>query len=388
MSGFSTLGIHGHGYSDEETGVFIPPIYLTAIFEQPDRRTGRTRIVDRGTELKYSREENPTVRALERLLAALEKGEDALAFNSGMAALATVLIGVLGRGDEVVVPMEAYGKTIRLLMELQGKLGLRLKRVWPNTEAIIESIGRETKLVLIETITNPTLKVIDADSVAGACRDQGVILVVDNTFASPLLYNPLESGAHIVVHSTTKYIAGHNDVIGGALVGGSRVIKELWVWRAMMGTIMQPMEAYLTLRGVKTLELRFRRQSESALEVAEFLEDHPRVEEVLYPGLESSPYKSIADRLFKERLYGGVVSFKVRGSSKDALRVLRRVRLIKPSPSLGGTESLITYPVISAASSIPPDDREKLGITENLLRLSVGLEDPADLIEDLDRALS
>lgn len=192
----------------------------------------------------------------------------------------------------------------------------------------------------------------------------------------------------MAVESLTKYIAGHNDVIGGCVAGSRGTIGDLWEWRRKLGTIMSPFEAFLVLRGLKTLEVRFERLSRTALELAEFLEDHPAVEEVLYPGLSSSPYKSIADRIFERRLYGGVLSFKVKGGRSKALEVLRRVRIIKPAPSLGGTESLLTYPVISAAKTMPEEDRLKLGITDNLLRLSVGLEDPEDLKEDLSAALA
>jgi len=284
--------------------------------------------------------------------------------------------------------MEAYGKTVRLLEDLALKFGIRVKRAWPSAESIAEHVNRGTSLVFIETITNPTLRVIDLEYLGRYCRDIGVTLVVDNTFATPVLVNPIEHGASYVIHSTTKYIAGHNDVVGGAVATDRDSAVELWGWRATLGTIMQPLEAYLTLRGVKTLELRFERQSRTAMEVAEFLSDHPRVKEVYYPGLRSSPYKAIADKIFKKPLYGGVVTFKVKGGYDEAFKVIRRLQVIKPSPSLGGTESLITMPAITAASSLPPDDREALGIDEGLLRLSVGLEDAEDLIEDLSRALA
>lgn len=378
--------MQGHGFYDEETGAFIPPIYQTAIFEQPDRRTGETRMTDRGTELKYSREENPTVRALEHALAAVEEAEDALAFASGMAAISTAYVALLRSGSRLVAPAEAYGTTIQLATEL-SKFGVRVVKTWPSTDDIIQAI-KPRDLVLVETVTNPTLRVIDVPEVAKRCREEESILVVDNTFASPVVYRPLVDGAHLVVESLTKYIAGHNDVVGGCLAGPAQQIKELWDWRRRMGCIMHPFEAFLVLRGLKTLEVRFERQSRTALHIAEFLEDHPHVGEVMYPGLASSPYKSIADKMFARRLYGGVVSFKVKGGKEEALRVLSRVRVIKPSPSLGGVESLLTYPVISAAKTIPEEDRRRLGITEGLLRLSVGLEDPEDLIEDLDAALS
>lgn len=387
MPGLSTRSIHGHGYFDRETGSFIPPVYFSAVYEHPDVESGEPRIVDRGTVLKYGREENPTVRALERVLASLESTGDALAFNSGMAAIATLSIALLRRGDEVVVPMEAYGRTIRLLEDLAAKFGFRVRRAWPSAEALAEA-AEGASLVLVETVTNPTLKVVDLASLGGYLKDSGVTLVVDNTFATPVLVNPAEYGADYVVHSTTKYIAGHNDAVGGAVASSLERVRELWEWRTSLGTIMQPMEAYLTLRGVKTLEVRFERQSRTAMEVAEFLADHPRVSEVYYPGLKSSPYREVADRIFKRRLYGGVVSFKVKGGAEEARRMLRRLRVIKPSPSLGGTESLITIPAETAASSLPPEVRRELGIDGSLLRLSIGLEDPEDLVEDLSRALS
>jgi len=382
---FSTKLVHGHGYYDERLGVFIPPIYQTAIFEQPDRATGETRLTDRGTDLKYSREENPTVRALERALAAIEGADDALAFSSGMGAISTAYLALLKQGSRLLVTMEGYGTTIQLAGDL-AKFGVTVVKVWPSAEAFVEEV-REGDVVLVETVTNPTLRVVDVREVAKRCREVGATLIVDNTFASPVVFKPARLGVPVVVESLTKYIAGHNDVVGGCVAGPAAVVRELWEWRRKLGTIMAPLEAFLVLRGMKTLELRFERVSRTALELAEFLEDHPKVEEVLYPGLASSPYKSVADSMFERRLYGGVVSFKVRGGRSEVLSVLRRVRVIRPSPSLGGTESLLTYPVISAAKTMPEEDRLKLGITDNLLRLSVGLEDPEDLKEDLSQAL-
>lgn len=384
----STITIHGHGFHDERYGVFIPPIYLTAIYEQPNRSVGDTLLTDRGTDLKYSREENITTRALENVIAKLELADDALAFNSGMAALSAVYLHSLRHGINVVLPMEAYGTTIQLMTLLSEKFGIKVSKVWPSTDAVINAIDEDTKLVIIETITNPTLRVFDVYEIAKRVREVNALLVVDNTLATPVIYNPIKDGAQIVIHSLTKYIAGHNDVVGGAAASSKELIRELWEWRRMLGSILQPFEAYLILRGVKTLDIRVERQCKSALAIAEFLRDHPKVREVYYPGLPDSPYKSLADRMFSKRLYGALVSFKVTGGRDGALRVLNKVGIIKPSPSLGGTESLLTYPVISASRSIPDDERVKLGITDDLLRLSVGLEDVNDLIEDLDQALN
>ena len=362
---------------------FKVPVYLTAMFEQP----GETLKSDRGVDLKYSREENPTTRALEKILAKLEESEDSLAFNSGMAAISAVFMEFLRKDVSVVVPMEAYSTTIQLA-ELFSKFGVKIVKAWLSTEKIIESVRRDTRLVFIETISNPMLKVVNVAEIAKFCRDSGIALVVDNTFATPLAFKPLKIGADLSLHSATKYLAGHNDVVAGIICGNKELIVDrLWDWRRRLGGILQPLEAFLVIRGLKTFTLRFRRQCESALEIAEFLADHPKVEEVRYPGLKSDESYRVASRLFENPLYGGVVTFKVRGGKEGALRVLKKVKLIKPSPSLGGAESLLTYPVISAAKQIPPEERKLLGITENTLRLSVGLEDVEDLKEDLDKAL-
>jgi cystathionine gamma-synthase len=383
-TGKATDSIHGHMFEDEATGAFIPPIFLSAMFEQ----RGETRLTDRGTELKYSREENPTTRALERILAKLEGGGDALAFNSGMAAVSATILALAKHDITLLIPMEVYGTTMELAMTLSDKIGYKLELAWPDTESLIESIeSRKPDVVFVESMTNPMLRVIDVEEISKTCFDIGCWVVVDNTFATPILLNPLKKGALIVLHSLTKYIAGHNDVVGGAIVSISPMVKLLWDWRRMLGSIMQPFEAYLTLRGVKTLNVRVERASTTAKTIAEFLEDHPRVEEVYYPGLNSNPYKRVADKVFERKLYGSMISFKVKGGRDEAVKVLKTVKLIKPSPSLGGPESLITYPIISASRALPEEVRRKLGITENLLRLSVGLEDPEDLINDLSQAL-
>jgi cystathionine gamma-synthase len=384
----STEAIHGHGYRDRERGVFKVPIYQTAIYEYPDSATGAPRLSDRGLDLKYSREENHTVRALERILARLEKGVDCLAFGSGMAAIATAYLSRLNAGSKLLVPLECYGTTQELAQNL-SKFGVTCVLARSDTSEFLEKLEDGVSLALVETITNPMIRVVDVREVARRCRELGIPLIVDNTFSTPILYNPLEDGAWITIHSLTKYIAGHNDVVGGAIiVGNEDDAKSLWNWRRKLGSIMSPFDAFLTIRGVATLEARFEKQSRSAMEIAEFLEDHPKVLEVYYPGLSSSPYRSVADRLFKRRLYGGVLSFKVRGGQREAIEVLRGTEIIKSTPSLGGVESLLTYPIWTAAKNMSKEQLDALGIGENLLRLSVGLEDVEDLKEDLDKALS
>lgn len=383
-----TEAIHGHGYRDRERGVFKVPIYQSVVFEYPDSITGEPRLSDRGLDLKYSREENHTVRALEKILTKLEKGVDCLAFGSGMAAIATVYLSKLRTGSKILVPLECYGTTQELAQNL-SKFGVECILARSDTDEFLEKLEGDISLALVETITNPMVRVVDIKEIVKRCVEFGVPLIVDNTFSTPLLYNPLDDGAWITIHSLTKYIAGHNDVVGGAIiVGNEEDARVLWNWRRKLGSIMSPFDAFLTLRGVATLEVRFEKQSENALEIAEFLEDHPKIEEVYYPGLSSSPYKSVADRLFKRRLYGGVLSFKVRGNQKETLEVLRSTELIKPAPSLGGVESLLTYPIWTAAKYMSKEQMKVLGISENLLRLSVGLEDVDDLKEDLDKALS
>ncbi|MDV3103238.1 cystathionine gamma-synthase family protein [Thermococcus waiotapuensis] len=356
------------------------PVYVTIAF----RQTGNPELSDRGFDLKYSREENPTVRELERSLSALESGRDSLAFNSGMGAISCLYLSQLSAGDEVVLPMEGYGTSIQLAEEL-GKFGVKVKLAYPDASSLVEAISEETRLVFLETITNPTLKVIDVPEVIKKAKEVGAKVVVDNTF-SPLVFKPLKHGASGVVHSLSKYIAGHNDVLGGAIILGDLDIEELWHWRRRLGSIIQPIEAWLVLRGIKTLEVRFERMSGTAKAVAEFLSEHPKVRTVHYPGLKDNPHHETARRLFEKPLFGGVVSFDL-GSEREAERFLSSLRRIFPSPSLGGTESLATYPSKSAAKTMPRERREKLGITPGLIRLSVGLEPVEELIEDIDRAL-
>lgn len=378
-----TAAIRGHGWSDQ-FGSPLPPVYLTAIFEQ----IGEARKSDRGVDLKYAREENPTVRAFEKIMASLESGGDALAFNSGMASISTLSIYLLNAGDVLLTTKEAYGATLKLFSALEDKFNVRVVKAYPDTESVVEAIKSvKPKVVFLETMTNPTLKVLDLPEVIKAAKDVGAITAVDNTFATPVLVNPLTLGADYVVHSATKYIAGHNDVVGGVVVSRG-VDAELWTYRAMLGGIMQPFEAFLCLRGVKTLFPRFETQSRNAKAVAEFLAEHGKVKEVLYPGLPTHRDHEIAKKLFGGELYGGVLSFRIKGGRAEVERVLSSFKVITPSPSLGGTETIATYPIMSAASPIPPEDREELGITEDLIRLSVGLEDVDDIIEDLDRALS
>lgn len=387
MGRFSTDAVGGYS-SQDPYGSVVPPIYLSVVYEYVDHELGMAVLNDRGNYIRYGREENPTTRVLEEVLAKLENGEDALAFNSGMAAETTLFLWALKKDCKVIIPKEVYSATYKLLEELSIRVGFKLVRVWPSAEAIAEVVDKETTLVFVEVLTNPTNKVIDLNVLRDVLSDGNAVLVVDNTFATPVVVKPLEYGARFVLHSLTKYLAGHNDVIGGAVVGRSEDMKELWEWRRLLGTIQQPFEAYMTLRGLKTLEVRFERISNNAQAVAEFLSEHPRVEEVMYPGLTGNEYHNIAKKLFRKPLFGGVVSFKVRGGYNEAVRFVSKLKIVKRAPSLGGTESLAVLPIKAGSSFIEPEERVKLGITENLVRLSVGLEDVEDLINDISSALS
>jgi len=373
-------------YEDPFSSV-VPPIYLSVAYRYVDDEESATD--DRGEVVKYSREENPTLRPLERAVAALEGADDGLAFNSGMSAIATTLMTFMRRGLRALTLKEMYSTTIQLLQELVAMVGGELVKVYPSTEAILEELKvRKYDLVVMEVMTNPTLKVIDVSEVGKVAAEAGAALIVDNTFTTPILVKPLRSGASAVIHSSTKYLSGHNDVMGGVAAANKELVEVIWEWRRRLGTAQQPLEAYLTYRGLKTLPLRFEKQSRTAMALAEFLRDNSKVMSVNYPGLPDDPYHSVAARLFDRQLYGGVLSFTLREGPDAAKKFLRSLRLAKAAPSLGGTETLVTLPALTAASNISPEDRKALGIEGSLVRVAVGLEDPEDLIEDFGRALS
>lgn len=303
-----------------------------------------------------------------------------------MAAISTIYFSTLKKSDKIVLSAESYGTTLQLGEKLRD-FGVEVKISWPETENIIESIDKNTKLVLIETITNPTLRVFDVPEISKVCQENNTLLAVDNTFATPYLYKPFRDGVEIIIHSLTKYLAGHNDVVGGAVISRREKILQIWDWRRMLGTILPPFEAFLIIRGLKTFELRMEKHCKNAQIIAEYLEDHPKIKEVLYPGLPNNKYHKLARKLFKKG-FGGVVSFRIRGGEEEVRKLMNSLKIIKPAPSLGGAESILTYPIISAALTMPRDIREKIGVTEDLLRLSVGLENVEDLIQDIDNALS
>jgi cystathionine gamma-synthase len=373
----------GVRHTSDDIGSVIEPIYQSAFFEyrEPERK-----IVPHGTvPLKYSREDNPTVLSVERKMAELEQGADAIGTSSGMAAITTLLMALIKPSMNVLIPLDVYGSTL-VLIERLGKFGVRTVVVDPGNDSIIKSLGKGIDLVLIETVSNPLLRVYDVPQIVKVAREVGARVIVDNTLATPIGMNPLVYGADYVVHSATKYLGGHNDAVAGFVIGPDvESMKGVWEWRRFLGTIMEPFTAFLIDRGLKTLHIRMGRHEENAKAVAEYLMEHSKVERVYYPCLPNHESYELARKLLSN--CGGIVSFEVKGGLDAAMAVYKNVRLIIPSVSFGGTESIITHPASTTHVHWSPEDRARAGIRDNLLRLSVGLEDVEDIIEDLDHAL-
>ena len=375
----STLAVHGGQLPEPVTGAVMPPVVNASTYAQkaPGEHSG----------FEYSRSQNPTRFALERALASLEGGRHGLAFASGCAATTTVM-QLLDAGDHVVATDDLYGGTFRLFEKVLSRQGLSFSYVDPQTDGALEAaLTEKTKLVWLETPTNPMLKLADIEAAAKLCKARGILLAVDNTFASPILQQPLALGADLVMHSTTKYVGGHSDVVGGALVMSSDELAErLWFIQNSAGAVPGPNDCYLTLRGIKTLALRMARHCESAGKIATWLESHPKIERVVYPGLASHPQHALAQRQMKG--FGGMISAYVKGDLDAARRMLSSLQVFTLAESLGGVESLIEHPAIMTHASVPKANREALGIADGFIRLSVGIEDADDLIADLDRALA
>jgi cystathionine beta-lyase/cystathionine gamma-synthase len=379
VSGFSTLAIHAGQEPDPATGAVVVPIYQTSTFAQ--EAVGR----HRGYE--YSRTGNPTRAALERCLAALEGGRHALAFASGMAAESTVM-QLLKPGDHTIAVDDLYGGTFRLFTRVLGPLGLTFTFVdGADLQAVERAWTPRTRLLWLETPTNPLLKLVDIAALSRLAHDRGGLVVADNTFMSPYFQRPLDLGADLVVYSATKYLGGHSDTVAGAVVMSSDELHErLAFLQNAAGAILGPLDAWLVLRGLKTLAVRMREHERNALAVASFLEAHGKVDRVIYPGLPSHPQLSLARA--QMRGFGGMIVFEVKGGLGAARAVVEHTRLFTLAESLGGVESLIELPAAMTHASIPPDVRKAGGIADGLIRLSVGLEDAEDLTADLDQALA
>jgi cystathionine beta-lyase/cystathionine gamma-synthase len=375
---FGTVCIHAGQEPDPATGAIITPIYQTSTYVQES--LGR----HKGHE--YARTSNPTRSALEANVAALERGRAGFAFASGMAAIGAVT-SLLKAGDHVVVTDNTYGGTYRLFERVLTRSGLSFTYVdTGDEEAVAAAVTPATRMIFVETPTNPILGLTDIERVAALAHERDLRLVVDNTFASPYLQQPLALGADLVVHSTTKYLNGHSDSVGGIVVAArDEDVEWLRFVQNAAGAILGPFDAWLVLRGTKTLAVRMARHNANGLALAEFLADHPRVERVLYPGLPSHPQRALATRQMNG--YGGMLAFDV-GSLEAARRVLEGVRIIALAESLGGVESLISHPATMTHASVPPERRAALGITDSLLRISAGIEDIDDLRADLADALA
>jgi cystathionine beta-lyase/cystathionine gamma-synthase len=379
-AGFFTRAIHGGTAPDPSTGAILTPIFQSTTYVQE--------AVGHHKGFTYTRSGNPTVAALERRLGELELALPAVCFATGMAAETALFLALLKSGDEVLLSDVIYGGTVRLFERVLRPLGVVGHFVDASDPARVEAaLGPKTRLVFVESPGNPTLKLTDIVALAASTRRRGIPLAVDSTLMTPYLQAPLELGADIVVHSTTKFIEGHNATVGGALLTRSHELVERFRFlQNAVGFGQSPFEAWLTLQGLKTLPLRMERHSQNALEVARFLEAHPRVERVSYPFLPSFPQHALALR--QQRLGGGLVSFILRGGLEEGIRLMNGVRLCALAENLGAAETLITHPVSMTHADVAPAQRRAAGLEDGLVRLSVGLEDPQDIIADLGRAFA
>ncbi|MEP7263475.1 MAG: cystathionine gamma-synthase [Bacteroidota bacterium] len=376
---FGTKAIHAGQEPDPSTGAIMTPIYQTSTYVQasPGQHKGYA----------YARGKNPTRSALEKNIAALENAKHGLCFSSGMGA-SDAIIKLLLPGDEVIAGNDLYGGTYRMFTKVFAQYGIKFHFIDMNDAANIASyINEKTKMIWVETPTNPTMQIVDIAASASLSKKQKALLVVDNTFASPFLQNPLDLGADIVMHSVTKYLGGHSDVVMGAIcVNDDDIYNRLAFIHNSCGATPGPMDSFLVLRGIKTLHIRMERHCSNGKEVAHFLRNHPKVEKVYWPGFEDFPNHEIAKRQMRD--FGGMISFVLKGSTREStFEMAARTQVFSLAESLGGVESLINHPATMTHASIPKDEREKVGVTDTLLRLSVGIEDISDLIEDLRQAI-
>lgn len=376
---FATKAIHAGQEPDPSTGAIMTPIFQTSTYAQSGMGEHK------GYE--YARTGNPTRTALENCLAALEDGRYAVAFASGLAAEHAIL-NLLSAGDHMVACDDLYGGSYRIFEQVMGRFNVQASYVTASDiQAYERAIRPNTKLIWLETPTNPLLRLVDIRAVAEIAHRHNILLVVDNTFSSPYFQQPLKLGADIVLHSTTKYINGHSDVIGGvAITSNDTVYESLKFYQNAAGAVPGPFDSWLTLRGVKTLAVRMRQHEENARAIASYLAEHPRVEKVYYPGLTSHPDHELAKRQMSG--FGGMVSFQFKGKLADVDQVVRRFTIFTFAESLGGVESLVCHPATMTHGSIPREIREARGLTDTLLRLSVGIEDVSDLLADLEQALA
>jgi cystathionine beta-lyase/cystathionine gamma-synthase len=378
---FNTKVIHGGQHHDPSTGAVMPPVYQTSTFIQTS--PGKPL-----ADYEYSRASNPTRTALENALASIENGTRGLAFSSGLAATDCVLRSFKA-GDEIIAMDDLYGGTYRMFSRIYKDSGIKFHFVdMTDIEKLKSLMNENTKLIWVETPTNPLMKLADIAEVAKITKANNILFAVDNTFATPYLQKPLDLGADIVMHSATKYLGGHSDVIAGALIVKDEALGEqLHFQQFATGATLGPMDSFLVLRGIKTLSLRVQRHCENGEKVVEYLSNHPKINTVYYPGLKSHPFHEIAKKQMKA--FGGMVSFTFKsGKKEDSIAFLEKLKVFTLAESLGGVESLANHPALMTHASIPADKRAEVGITDDLVRLSVGIEDAEDLIADIEQALA
>ncbi len=377
---FNSKTIHGGQHPDKAYGAVMPPIYQTSTYAQstPGGHLG----------YEYSRSANPTRTALEKALASIENGQYGMAFASGLAAIDAVM-KLLEPGDEVISTSDLYGGSYRLFKRVYEKFGITFRFVdMSDVNNIAAQINEKTKLVWVETPTNPMMNIIDIKAVSRITKKHGLLLAVDNTFATPYLQKPLDLGADIVMHSATKYLGGHSDVVVGALVVSDKELADqLYFIQNASGAVCGPMDSFLTLRGIKTLHVRMQRHCENGEAIAHFLNNHPKIEKVYWPGFESHPNHEVAKAQMSG--FGGMISFIPKGGSyEDTIKIVEKLKIFTLAESLGGVESLAGHPASMTHASIPKEEREKSGVVDALIRLSVGIEDVEDLMDDLEQALT
>lgn len=385
--GLGTRIIHAGEPHVGHEGELLPPIVQSALFCFDNQAEVMRYVRDEEKHFEYARYGTPTQVALERKMAALEGADDALVFATGMSAITTALLCLLSKGDHVVIVDDVYKRTRYFCTDTLARFGIAATLVSPtDTQKMIAAFQPNTKVFFAESPTNPHLGVVDLPPLVEQCRRRGVTLIIDSTLATPVNQRPIEFGADLVVHSMTKYLAGHNDVLGGVISGKADLVKRIRDFQGETGGCIDPHQAYLILRGIKTLQLRVERLNANGLAVARFLEKHPKVKRVFYPGLESSPYHAMAKTQMAG--FGSMVSFWIKGGEAEAFRVIDSLRIPRIGPSLGGIESLVCHPASLTFYKVGREMREKIGIRDELIRYSVGIEDAEDLIADLDQALT
>lgn len=385
--GVQTLAVHAGHQPDAGAGAVAPPIYQTATFAFESAEQGAARFAREDDGYVYSRYGNPTLTVFEEGIAALEGTEAALATGSGMAAISTTLLGLLRAGDHVVATDALYTATLALLLDTLGGLGVTATLVEADSiDAVAAGMREETRVIFCETPGNPTMRLVDLAAVAAIGREHGAVTVCDNSFATPINQRPAELGIDVVVHSATKYLGGHGDLIGGAICASRELIDRLWYTHVRIGGCMSPFTAFLAARGLQTLPVRMRAHNENAMRVARFLLEHEAVASVAYPGLECFPQHDLARR--QMRGFGGMICFELRGGLEAGRRAMNAVELCTLTVSLGEVMTLISHPASMTHSALTPEQRAQAGISDGLVRLSVGIEDADDIIADLDQALA